>query len=178
MTYLDYLPGFLRGIRDFQGLGTGTEPETEWVRNWCRKVQDECGAETAGEEGLSRFERMLGLQDQGTLTLEQRRMRVLGMLRNLPPFSMGWLLEKLLADCGEGNFYATQDTEHFRLQVGVDQKLEGSIASLYHSLRQSIPANMELHMGLLYRTKMPGRFGGVMRTGDSISGKEPGDRAV
>ena len=178
MTYVDYLPEFLREIRDFQGFGTGTEPETEWIRDWCRKVQDECSAETAGEEGISRFERMLGLQNRGTLTLEQRRMRILGMLRNLPPFSMGWLLEKLSADCGEGNYYASQDTVHFRLQVGVDQKLEGSIESLYRSLRRTIPANVELHMGMLCRMRTPGRFGVLMWVGEIICGKEQEDGAV
>ena len=41
MTYVDYLPEFLREIRDFQGFGTGTEPETDWIRDGWRKLQEE-----------------------------------------------------------------------------------------------------------------------------------------
>lgn len=172
MNYLNYLPEFLREIKDFQGLGDGFDPETGNLREWSGQSAGECCAESAGEDGISRFERMLGIQNTGGLSLEQRRAQVLGRLRNLPPFSMGWLLEKLRADCGDGNFYASEDTEHFRLQVGVAQKEAGSIQSLYDSLRQTIPANMELRMGLLYQYPLSGRFGVVIRTGDIIKGKE------
>ena len=172
MNYVEYLPEILREILDYQGLASGLDPETAEIREWSGKIPEECCAETAGEDGIKRFERMLGIQNTGSLSLEQRRVQVLGRLRNLPPFSMGWLFEKLQAECGEGNFYASEDTERFRLQVGINQNAAGNIQPLCDSLRQTIPANVELHIGLLYRYLFPGKFGVVIRTGDIIRGKE------
>ena len=118
MKYREYLPEFLREIEDFRGLEEGFGPETERFREKSAAAADECCAETAGEAGIERFERMLGLP-AGDMDLEQRRGQVLGRLRDLPPYSAGWLYRKLRTLCGEDGFLLEEDAENLRLRIGV-----------------------------------------------------------
>lgn len=167
MKYREYLPEFLREIEDFRGLEEGFGPETERFREKSAAAADECCAETAGEAGIERFERMLGLP-AGDMDLEQRRGQVLGRLRDLPPYSAGWLYRKLRMLCGEDGFLLEEDAENLRLRIGVPGDRQAGVRTLHRSLRESIPANVELHMGLLFRESGSARFGAWVQTGERI----------
>lgn len=167
MEYRDYLPDFLREIRDFGGLADGFDPEAEAFRLLCAKAADECFPETAGEEGLSRFERMLSITPKPGSSLEARRVAVTARLRNIPPFSLGWLWDKLAADCGADGFSVREDPQEMQLWVSVSS---GTLAAaLRPALRESIPAAVELTMSILSREETNARYAAVLQTGGTIS---------
>lgn len=78
--------------------------------------------------------------------MEQRRFRILGVFGGNPPFSMGWLREKLQAAYGEGGWTAEASPEEDRLVVGVNASAGGDPQVLRQELREKIPANLTLSM--------------------------------
>ena len=97
MEYLEYLPEFLRGVREFRRLGEGLFPAVQELTALMEQAGCEGDPDRASEEGIRRFEKALGLTPGSGDTLEQRRFRILGVFGGTPPFSMGWLREKLQA---------------------------------------------------------------------------------
>ncbi|MGI5894276.1 MAG: putative phage tail protein [Candidatus Merdivicinus sp.] len=172
MKYLQYLPDFLHPIRDFEGLGTALDPETESVRMSARALSDECFADTASLNGITRFESMFGISPNPSDSLEQRRFRVLTQLRNLPPFSIGWLYEKLRADYGEGNYSIRQDPMQMQLHVLVSSTFQEQAFLLFTALRNTIPAAVVLKMGLLCQPQTILNTGVLMQVGQTITWKE------
>ncbi len=178
MEYREYLPEILRGIADFQGLGTSLDPETEPLREKMREAAGECFAETASEEGIARFEHLLGIRAGAEDSLEIRRARVMGRFQGLPPFSIGWLREMLTADCGADGFSVSQNTEECWLRVRVTQVRENYAEMLGEKLREQIPAAIVLRMGVLHRQRKAARLGVLMQVGTKWSWKEKKDGAV
>lgn len=146
MEYLDYLPGFFRESREFIRLGEGLWPA---VRDLCGAAEDaarEGVPETASEEGVRRFEKALGLTPGAEDTLEQRRLRVLGVFTGNPPFSMGWLRQKLELAFGPEGYLAEDSAAGHWLRVGADLSKGYRPEALEQELREKIPANLVLRM--------------------------------
>ncbi|MGI5855359.1 MAG: putative phage tail protein [Candidatus Merdivicinus sp.] len=164
MDYLDYLPGILRESREFQRLGAGIWPDVQAFCSAAAAVSLEGAAETASEEGIGRFERMLGISPGKGEGLEQRRFRVKNVLAGSPPFSMGWLRQRLEQTFGmEGYLTEASAVEHW-LRVGVDTTAGGSLEVLWQELREKIPANLEIRMSGLHREKQAVYAGALLQT--------------
>lgn len=146
MEYLEYLPEFLRCVREFRRLGEGLFPAVQELTALMEQAGCEGDPDRASEEGIRRFEKALGLTPGSGDTLEQRRFRILGVFGGNPPFSMGWLREKLQAAYGEGGWTAEASPEEYRLVVGVNASAGGDPQVLRQELREKIPANLTLSM--------------------------------
>lgn len=166
MEYLDYLPGLLRESREFQRLGDGVWPEVTAFLTAAEQAAREGSAALASEEGIGRFERMLGLSAVKGEGLEQRRFRVLNALGWQPPFSMGWLRRKLEQTFGAGGYLAEVSAAEHWLRVGVLASMEGDLDTLRAELRERIPANMELYMSALHQAEQGAFWGALLQTGE------------
>ena len=178
MDYGKYLPDILKEIEDFAGLGTGFDPETELLRGKMIGVSEECMAETASEEGIARFERLFGLRPGAGDSLEERRVRVMGRFRGLPPYSIGWLREILAADCGEDGFSVSQDPEEFWLRVSVTERQKNYAETLGQRLREQIPAAVVLRMAVLHQPQYTAGMGVILQVGTRWSWEEQENGAV
>lgn len=92
---INYLPYVVRDYAEFQGIAGAEQPEFE---NAWAAVDDLLNNQfitTAGNLGLSRWEKILGITPKGTDTLDDRRFRVLTRLNEelpytLPSFGLFW----------------------------------------------------------------------------------------
>ena len=146
MEYRDYLPEIFRESREFIRLGEGLWPAVRDVCEAAENAAREGIPETASEEGIRRFEKALGLTPGVEDTLEQRRLRVAGLFTGAPPFSMGWLREKLERAFGPEGYLAEDSAEEHWLRVGADLSWGYRPETLEQELREKIPANLVLRM--------------------------------
>ena len=76
---INYLPYVVRDYAEFQGITGAEQPEFEAAWAAAEDLLSNQFIKTAGNLGLSRWEKILGITPKGTDTLDDRRFRVLAL---------------------------------------------------------------------------------------------------
>ena len=135
---IDYLPYVIRDYAEFQGIMGSEQPEIERAWDSVDDLFDNQFISTAGNMGLSRWEKILEITPKGTDTLEDRRFRILTRINEELPYTHRWLTNWLRSQCGADNPAPVVDgyTLWVSLPSGVDYM------NILDELRQRIPANL------------------------------------
>ena len=99
---------------------------------------------TANINGIKRFEKIYGIRENPTLSLEERRRMVYERMTYKPPFTrqrLAMLLENLF---GKGNYSFELDAQNFTLVVAISQLDKNLYDSYMDRIRQIIPSNIYL----------------------------------
>lgn len=167
MRLKKYLPEFIAEIKEFQELDQVVSLEVNALRDKLQQLQDNQFIESANDEGLRRYEQMLGLAGIGNL--ETRRFNILNKYNSTIPFTMRWLNNMLNTTLGNGNFLIDMDHERYTLTISIVQAKEQFIEVLYQDLRKKIPANIALYINLLSSIEAEQYVGFQIRTADKIN---------
>ncbi|MDD3251908.1 MAG: DUF2313 domain-containing protein [Lachnospiraceae bacterium] len=147
---IGYYPEVLRGFAEYQVLA-GTEQE-EIDRLWKahRDLLADQFVTTATENGVRRWEKILGVMPRGTATMEERRFFILSRLAEELPYTMSRLRQQMEALCGEKGFDIVLRNEEYLLVVRVALTARSSYEDVNAMLRRVVPANMVVDISLLY----------------------------
>lgn len=141
---INYLPYQAREFKEYKGITTGEQPEFELAWNYWQEVFDNQYIDTAGDYGLSRWEKMLGITPKATDTLESRRIRIKTRLNNFVPYTFRVFMQmmKYLADGEPFEVYLGPGTYlmRFVLQWGA----QGKIESLEWLIQEILPENIAI----------------------------------
>ena len=85
---INYLPYVVRDYAEFQGITGAEQPEFENAWAAVDDLLNNQFIKTAGNLGLSRWEKILGISPKGTDTLDDRRFRVLTRLNEELPYTL------------------------------------------------------------------------------------------
>ena len=99
---IDYLPPVLQQTREMQAVMEGEQPAVAGLWDAWKTVLDALFVRYANEQGLARWERMLGIRPRGTDSMEVRRVAVLARLNEQLPFTERTLRLMLDGVCGPG----------------------------------------------------------------------------
>lgn len=141
---INYLPYQVREFEQYQGITVGEQPEFELAWNYWQEVFDNQYIDTAGDYGLSRWEKMLGITPKATDTLEARRIRIKTRLNNFTPYTFRVFMRmmKFLAD-GEP-FEVYLDPGTYLLRLILQWGAQGKIESLEWLIQEIIPENIAI----------------------------------
>ncbi|MDI9469036.1 MAG: DUF2313 domain-containing protein [Bacillota bacterium] len=143
-----YLPDFLR--EDYKPILQAQQPE---LAEWCalmQRITANRNVDTADEEGIEIWERILGINPKGTDTLEDRRFRIRTRLFENLPYTMTKLRETLDSLAGPG-MYTIQLTG-YELTIRVSLRSENSYNDVQTYLNRVLPANIAIDLSLLYNS--------------------------
>ncbi len=147
---MDYLPRFLQEIREFQAI-TGTE-QPEFANLW-EDLDDVLGDQfigTATENGLSRWETMLGIKPMASDSLEDRKFRVLTRVNEQLPYTITGLKRQLETLCGIGNYEAVLNSGAYTLSVKVGLAAKKNYDDVDAMVNRMVPANLIVDISLKY----------------------------
>ena len=167
MRLKKYLPEFVSNIKEFQELDKAISLEVDKLRNKLEQLQENQFIETANEEGLRKYEQLLGLNT--TNDVELRRFNILNKYNSTIPFSMMWLRNTLNTTVGRGDFLMELDNSKYALTISVVKNKEHLIEVLKKDLRKKIPANMVLNINVLNSIEDTLYTGFYIQTGDKMS---------
>ena len=85
---INYLPYVVRDYAEFQGITGAEQPEVETAWAAADDLLANQFIKTAGNLGLSRWEKILGITPKGTDTLDDRRFRVLARMKEALPSTL------------------------------------------------------------------------------------------
>lgn len=148
---IEYLPEFLRGVKEYQAILTFAE-QPEMVALWEAEenaLKDQFIVD-ATENGVSRWERVLGITPKGTDSLDVRKFSILARINEQLPFTLTTLKEQLKSLCGEDGYEVNLDAKKYTLSVRVALTMESNFENVGLLLKRIIPANLVVDLSLKY----------------------------
>ena len=136
---IDYLPPVLASIREMQAIMEIEQPEAEMLWDKLSGVMDDQFVETASEERIKRWEKMMLAAPKESETLDERRFRILTKLAEETPYTWNRLMQALTSLCGEEGLTAFLDGYTLTVRVPLPSK---------HNF--DVPANIVIDLSLAY----------------------------
>jgi hypothetical protein len=149
---INYLPYVVRDYAEFQGIAGAEQPEFENAWAAVDDLLDNQFITTAGNLGLSRWEKILGITPKGTDTVEDRRFRVLTRLNEELPYTLPQLRNILETLCGEDNYSADVEEGTYQLLVKIGLAAKNNFNDVEALLNRVVPENMVITLLQLYNT--------------------------
>lgn len=151
MKLNDYLPPFLRNVKEFNIINSAFDIEGDYIKSEMERYIREAFVTTAEEEGLSRMEKILSLKG-GNKTVELRRFNILAELKR----SREDLISLLKDFAGEIEYSFTED---FSLKVTVAARGIEYMPAIKKILEKYVPCNIALEINQMYATHaMTGKY--------------------
>ena len=149
---IDYLPPVLQQTREMQAVMEGEQPAVAGLWDAWKTVLDALFVRYANEQGLARWERMLGIRPRGTDSMAVRRVAVLARLNEQLPFTERTLRLMLDGVCGPGGYTLEIIYREYRVFVRVHLWEKRAMDEAAALLGRVVPANMVIDLGLRYNT--------------------------
>jgi uncharacterized protein YmfQ (DUF2313 family) len=148
---IEYLPPFLRDVREYKALLTDAEqPEMVLVWQSVNNTLNDQFITDATENGVSRWEKILGIVPKATLTLDERKFTILTKINEQLPFTITTLKEQLETLCGEDGYSLTLNNEKYTLDVKIALTARNNFEDVNLLLQRVVPANLVVTISLKY----------------------------
>ena len=142
INLINYLPPFLQGYRELQAIMTAENPEFQAVSDEGQVVLDNTFIMYSDENGIARFEKMLGIYPLPTDTLESRQSRVLTRWNDVVPYTLKAFISKIAALQGNDNIQITFFGDQYKLQVVTHLEKHGQQDDLNYLFKTVLPCNL------------------------------------
>ena len=149
---INYLPYIVRDYAEFQGIAGAEQPEFETAWTAVDDLLDNQFISTAGNLGLSRWEKILDITPKGTDTLDDRRFRILTQLNGELPYTLSQLRLTLATLCGEGNCFVDITNGTYILNVKIALAAKNNFDDVESLLQRIVPQNIVINLSQLYNT--------------------------
>ena len=147
---IDYLPLFLRSIRELRYITGAEQQEITDIYNAAKDVLDDQFVRSATVNGIRRWEQMLAIIPKATATLDERKFTILTRINEQPPFTVRTLDEKLKNLCGDEEYEIKLDAKSYLLEVSVGLEAKSKYDDVNALLKRIVPANIIINLGLKY----------------------------
>ena len=147
---IDYLPHFMR---EYGEIKTVTETEQVEVDRLWVAIENaflDQYIPDATENGVGRWESMLGVSPKDTDTLDVRKFRILTKLNQELPYTTRKLEQALTNLCGVGGYSLNVNFNDFYVEVHLALENEGSYVEVENLLAKMIPANMLTYVKIMF----------------------------
>lgn len=149
---LSYWMPVLRSIRVFQEIARSEEQEITLLLSVIDKTLDNMFIDTADEDGIARFEKIMGIIPADSDDLEVRRFRLQTKWNDQLPYTEEELHNRLKSLCGEGGYTLDISYNDYYLSVGVGLRSKENLTLVKDLLSNIVPCNIVVEAHLLYNT--------------------------
>lgn len=138
----EHLPPFLAELKELAVLFSSENPEFDQLWDETQGVLDDQYVDTAGERGIVRLEKITGIPTDRSLTLAERKTRIITRINEELPYTLRKLNDMLEAVCGKENFSIVTDFPNYVLGVVTVLRSNVRVESAEQLLERVVPANM------------------------------------
>lgn len=136
------LPEYYRDIADYNEILNTEEAELEMLASFIHAIYSNFFVQTMDENTVASWEQLLGLQASSGETLEFRRARILNRISTKPPFSLGFLYQKLDELIGEGKWEVRMEYENYTLYVESAAESQDYAVEVAYTINHIKPAHI------------------------------------
>jgi len=150
---IDYLPHILRNVREYRALLIdGEQDEVSSLWDWIDSVFNDQFMETATVNGVKRWEKMLGITPQSTLTLDERKYNILMKFIEQLPYSYRALERLLTMLCGADGFIINLNASGYTVEIKIAVGNHQNYNQVVDLMNRITPANLVITVSRLYNT--------------------------
>lgn len=172
MKLIEYMPLFLKEVREFKEIFKTEDIELENIKLKIDEIVREATVQTAESYGLERYEKIYGITDIAE-SIEGRRANILLKMNYKAPYTLKWLINTLNISVGEGNYTIDMDYANYKLTISVLALYKNMAKDLEILLRKEIPANLVLKVDLFQTEKMENKYiAGIVHIGKKMNIKQ------
>ena len=121
-------------------------------------VFDDQFIQNATENGVKRWEKILGITPKGTYTLDERKFNVLARMNEQLPYTMKQLHSSLTSLCGEEGYSLKLNADAYELTIKLALANENNIEAVEALLYKMLPANIMKNVGMFNTYLIVGGF--------------------
>lgn len=140
---LSYWMPVLKQLKEFKEIAKAEEPELRALLEACNRTISNFFITTADEQGIARFEEMLGILSGEGVDLEARRLSVLTAWASKEVYTEEWLYNKLASLCGSMDKVSIiSNYDNYSMDIAVELGIKGAIEILTSLLSDTLPCNL------------------------------------
>lgn len=139
----EYLPYWFREILDYQEICQTESERFEALANEINAVADNYFFQTMDVGAISMWEKIFNIIPNPSVeTLEFRRFRVLNRISTKPPFTLGFLYQKLDELIGKGKWSVTVDYPNYTLYIESSSENQQYFTEVLYTINKIKPAHI------------------------------------
>ena len=147
---IGYLPPFIQEFYEIKQITDVEQPEIDDLWKSCENALDDMFVSYATENGVKRWEKIVGVTPKDTDTLNERKFRILTKMNQELPYTITKLKESLTVLCGEGGFEIDLQPSNYRIKVKLALANENNYQDVVDLLAKMIPANLIQSVNIMY----------------------------
>lgn len=157
---INYLPEFLRDIREYKALTTAEDSEIDLLWKGVERAFNDQTVDTATEYGISRLEKIMNINPK-SMNMDERKTEIKTRLGQQLPYTEHTLRNTLNEFCGSRKSKHNEILDGYKLEILPEEYILKVLISLWNKskksvidamIRQMCPANMLCIVDLKYNT--------------------------
>lgn len=149
---LEYLPQYMQEFLHIQHIMNAEQPEFDLAWGESENALNNMFISHANENGIKRWETMLGISPKDTDTLEERRFRLQMHMQQDLPYTFIKLKEALTIICGAGNFSINLQHKNYHIEIKIALTNANNYEEVVKLLQKMIPANMTQDVQIMWNS--------------------------
>ena len=147
---IDYLPPFVQEFQEIKKIMEVEQPEIDNLWESCGNALNDQFVLYATENGVRRWEKIMGIAPKDTDTIDERKFRILSKMNQELPYTLYKLKEALTTLCGANNFSINLQPEIYHIEVKLALSNANNYQDIVNLLKKMIPANLTQHVQIMY----------------------------
>ena len=143
---IDYLPQVLKEVRELKLLLQSEQVEIANLWGLIDNVLNDQFVVDSTENGVGRWEKILGIIPKATESLDARKFRILSRLTEPVPPTMRTLKQQLEALCGKDGYSIELYNDSYTLKIRIALIAKSNFDDVGSLLQRVVPANMVIDL--------------------------------
>lgn len=149
---LEYLPAIFADVKEMIVHASAERPELEKLWNASDDAYNNQFLYSLTENGVERWEKIIGIVPLGTDTLEDRRFRIINRVNAQLPYTYRMMEAKLTQLCGKDGYVLSYTPETYTLKARVALTRKNQLSEVRQLLHEMAPINIIIDFDLQYRS--------------------------
>lgn len=146
-----YYPDVIAPAKEFKKLAAAENPELKLAADGLWKWFSATFVYYADEDGIERWEDMLGIRAPADASIEARRLAILSRINNNTPYTERWIRTFYDMIYGPGAIAVTVTPADYALRISGESEISRSIPRAIREARMYAPANLTVRATITYR---------------------------
>lgn len=147
---IDYLPSFIQDFHEMKQIMSAEQLEFDGLWGSCGNALDDMFISYATENGVKRWEKIVGITPKDTDTLDERKFRILTKMNQELPYTISKLKESLTVLCGENGFEIDLQPSIYHIKIKLALSNKNNYKDVVDLLVKMIPANLTQEVQIMY----------------------------